>query len=165
MKYNHKNLILLNLAVIVFGILFLGWYYILDGKVFNRPIVFTNGVDPMALELDKTEYNIGDTPNILSSFCKTRPSSGSIEWTLVDGQKVQYSPTERREIAVGCYPETPKTRISSPVQKIPLYIENTCEAYFVGVGKVKISGDRTVEYTYRTEKFCIVGAELADIIK
>lgn len=163
MSTPHTKLFYLNLLVIILGSIFLSWYYLVDGKILNRPIEFINGVDPLNFQLEKDVYSVGDTPEMLTSFCKTRPSKGTVEWTLIDGQRVLYGESEPRSIPEGCYPETGDF-VKAPIQRIPVYIENTCDAYFVGVGKVTISGDRVVEYKYKTEKFCIEGADLLEQI-
>jgi len=164
MSTPHTKLFWLNLLVIILGSIFLSWYYFVDGKIINKPLEYINGVDPLNLQLEKDIYRVGETPEALTAFCKTRPSSGTVEWTLIDGQRVLYGEHERRSIPVGCYPESGEY-VRTEIEKIPVYIENTCDAYFVGVGKVTISGDRTVEYKYKTEKFCIEGADLLKIVE
>lgn len=161
MSSPHTKLFFINLLVILLGSIFLSWYYFVDGKIVNKPIEYINGVDPMNFQLAKDTYKVGDTPELLTAFCKTRPSKGVVEWTLIDGQRVLYGEKEPRSIPEGCYPESGEF-VRSPIEKIPVYIEDTCDAYFVGVGKVIISGDRVVYTKYKTEKFCIEGAGLLE---
>ena len=154
----HKRIFFLNLAIILLGGALLSWYYFIDGKITNPPLTYPN-TDIMNFQLDKEVYKVGDTPYLYVDFCKTRNARGTTEWTLVDGQKVQFSPSEPREIAIGCYPQSSGGKLVVPLKKIPLFIEDTCDAYFTGVGRVELSGGREVIYNYRTETFCVDGGE------
>lgn len=165
MNTPHTKLFFINLLVILLGGIFLSWYYFVDGKLINKPVEFTNGVNPMEFQLVKDTYKAGETPELLTAFCKTRPSSGTIEWTLIDGQQVLYGEREGWSIPVGCYPENGDF-VKSPIERIPVYIEDTCDAYFTGVGKITIAGGRTIYMQYKTQKFCIEGgAHLLEHIK
>lgn len=150
----YKYIFLLNLCVIVFGGLFLIVYYKIDGQIINRPIEFINGVDPTNFKLDKKVYKSGETPELLTAFCKTRQAKGTVEWSLIDGQKVLYGEREGRNIPEGCYPQKGEF-VSAPIEPIPSYIRDTCDAYFVGNGIITISGGRQVYYKYKTENFCV----------
>lgn len=163
----HSKFFIPNLTVIIVGGIFLIWYYFIDGKLFDKPITYINGVDPMNYQVDKDTYTVGETPNILTAFCKNREAQGSIEWTLIDGQKVGYARKEPREIPVGCYPSKEGGLIESPVEKIPLYIEPTCDAHFVGVVHRELPGGREVVENVKTEKFCVVNniEPLQDLFK
>lgn len=145
-----------NLIIILIGVPLLFWYYFIDGVYINQPIVHADYIDINNFQIEKDTYNVGETPVMLTAFCKNRQSSGIIEWTLIDGQKVSYGPSEPREIPEGCYPNNASGYVRSPIERIPTYIENTCDAYFVGVVTRTISGGRKVKEYYKTEKFCIV---------
>lgn len=152
----HGKLFILNLSVVIFGGAFLFWYYFVDGVYINRPIEYVNGVDPMSLEMVKHTYTVGDTPSYLTAFCKTREAYSTIEWTLVDGQKVGYGQEGPREIPVGCYPSAEGGKIVASTEKIPLYIEPTCEAHFVGVVRRILPGGRERTEYVQTQKFCVI---------
>lgn len=154
MTVPHKKLINWNIWLIVIGLPLLLFYYFIDGQIIRKPLHFTNGTNPAMMKVDKKVYQVGETPQLLTSFCKTRPSTGYIQWSLISGQITDYDKTGGKSLPVGCYPEGSGT-IYSRAEKIPDYIEPTCDAHFVGVGTVIISGGRSVEYTYRTEDFCI----------
>lgn len=154
----HKHLFELNSAVISLGVLFLVWFYLLDGVYINRPITYIRGVNPESLALVSDVYEVGETPQYYTSFCKNRAASVAIEWSLIDGQRVLYGPTEPRSLPVGCYPFNGGFLITD-LKRIPEYIEPTCDAYFVGDGRVTISGGRVIEYKYRTQKFCITNSK------
>lgn len=160
----HKVMFLSNLAVIIFGGAFLIWYYLIDGKLVNQPIVYTHGVDPHNLQVDKELYKVGETPYVYTAFCKTRDAKGSIEWTLVDGQQVSYGPKPATELPSGCYPvDNSSGFLKSEVAKLPYYLESTCNAKFVGVVTREISGGRIVKTKVETEKFCIEGSLIKEI--
>lgn len=149
------------------SILFLSWFYFIDGHILNKPITFTNGVDQMNLKVDKEVYQIGDTPQLYSSFCVNRLIYTSVtSWTLIDHQIVNFSPkpfSGNPRIPTGCYGQ--EFPVKYTLEKIPITIEKTCNAYFTGVGTVTISGNRKIKIPYKTETFCIDTGELEEIIE
>lgn len=160
----HRKIFSLNLLVILIGGLFLGWFYILDGKITNKPIEWVRGVDPQNIQIAKPEYHVGETPVALYAFCKTRPAHAMIEWTLIDGQRVSYAEREGGGVPVGCYPNR-DGYLAQPIEKIPLFIDRTCDAYFVGTIRYEISGGREVVEALKTEKFCVTPAEVLEKVE
>jgi len=158
----HRRIFLLNLLIILLGSLFLGWYYIIDGRVVNEPVVWN--MDEQSIELAKDEYHVGETPVGLYDFCKTRPARAYVEWTLIDGQRVAYTERAGGNVPVGCYPDG-NNLLTLPIEKIPLFIEATCDAYFVGTIRFEISGGREVTQSIKTEKFCVRPAEVLEKVE
>ncbi len=158
----HKRIFFTNLLVILLGSIFLGWYYLIDGKMINEPVVWN--MDEQSIELVKSEYHVGETPVGLYNFCKTRPARAYVEWTLIDGQRVAYTERAGGNVPEGCYPER-DGYLATPIEKIPLFIEATCVAYFIGTIRFEISGGREVTETVKTEKFCIKPAEVLEKVE
>lgn len=158
----HKRIFLGNALLILLGGVFLGWYYFLDGHIVNKPYSFEK-VDTLNLELTEEVYHVGDTPVLLTAFCKTRPAHTTIEWTLIDGQKVSYAPQDLGSLPEGCYPN--QGHLAYQVEKIPLFIQETCQAYFVGTATYEISGGRKVKQTFKTERFCVEPAEVLEKVE
>lgn len=159
----HRKIFIANALFILLGGAFLGWYYFLDGKVWDKPVEWTQGVDPMNLELVQDDYHVGETPVFLTAFCKNRPSKVTLEWTLIDGQKVSYAVKDGGTLPVGCYPSEGKLALE--VEKIPLFIEDTCHAYFIGTLTMEIAGGRKVTQTLKTEPFCVKPAEVLEKVE
>lgn len=160
--HTHKKIILGNALFILLGGMFLGWYYFIDGHFVNKPYTFTE-VDPLALQVNQDVYHVGDTPVLFTEFCKTRPSRTTIEWTLIDGQKVAYTPRDLGSLPEGCYPT--QGRLAFEIEKIPLFIEETCDAYFIGTATYELSGGRKVRQTFKTERFCVEPAEVLEKVE
>lgn len=162
-KRRRRDLFFLaNLIFVFVGGCFLIWYYLIDGKLVNKPITWVN-TDPMALQLERETYAVGETPRFLMAYCKGRLSTFYIEWTLIDGQKVLYSEREAGHSPIGCYPA--HGFIKEDIDKIPLTIEETCDAFFTANVRGVMSGGREVRFQLKTEKFCIKASEVLEKVE
>lgn len=149
----YRKIFIANLVFIILGGLFLIWYYGIDGHLIREPITFTRDTNISNLQLEKETYNVKETPNFFLSYCKNRKSELTIEWTLIDGQRVMFSEKEAGNTPEGCYPA--RDKITEPIERIPVFILDTCDAYFIGTLTAKLQGGREIEYVMKTERFCI----------
>ena len=134
---------------------FLFYYYFLDGKYVNKPLVFA--IDTQNMQLTKTAYKRGEVVEGFSSVCKTRKASGSTQWTLSNGELTIFPAKELNdELPIGCYPDDRDELIIFPIRAIPDDAKIGHDAFFVGVSNVTISGGRVIPHEYRTETFKII---------
>lgn len=140
---------------IIFGTMYLLWYYQIDGVLFNKPLEFH--FDTQNVQVEKSEYHIGEMVRIKVNFCKLREAETTFQWAMVDGRMIFYAPKNAKNLPVGCYPEDQDRYILSDVEMIPNekdLIGDTVR--FESTIKVEISGNRIMTYHYRTENFKIV---------
>lgn len=108
----------------------------------------------MALETVKKEYKRNEMVEIYSSFCRTRNTKSSTQWTLANERLIFFAPSEPVEIPTGCYPEDGRKR-AFPVELVPndaIYGEH----YFVAVTTYYLPDGRIRTQNYRTENFEVV---------
>lgn len=139
-----------------FGILFLVWYYTIDGQVIRQPLKFNYDIQNIAVE--KSEYRRGEMVRIKVNFCKTRYAEAKVQWSLVDG-RLTFFPEKvpMSELPKGCYPNDPNGYTLVEVEAIPndpALVDH--EVRFEGVGTITLSGNREVKYSYKTETFRVV---------
>lgn len=135
------------------GLLYLLWFYNIDGIYTNPPLTFKH--DPLNIQTEKDVYNVGEVIRIKVNFCKRREGLGETRWSLIDG-KILYIPTSGpRELPIGCYPKQGDYTLVDAVT-IPLdYSLLGHKVHFEGVGTIYLSGGREVRYTYKTTEFII----------
>lgn len=152
MKHLPQSIALL--VCVVAGSIYVYLAYI-DGVYVNKPLTFLRGVDPEHLLLEKDIYRKGETPRLLSAFCKNREFDSTIQWRLLNGEQITYSERKSKtsDLPVGCYPEN--GFIKYTVEKIPDQHDETCDSYFDGVSKLDLGNGRIREQHYKTQKFCI----------
>jgi hypothetical protein len=166
---NHPLLIKISLGIILTGVPFLAWYYMVDGVYTNKPIEYTLGVDSMGLLLTKNTWEPGEMVTLQTSFCKVRPSTAVVQWTLSNNNLTYYPERNGRVVPVGCYPEEQvgDARIASEIEELPLTAQTGCDHYFTATIKRDIGGGRIRTEVVKTENFCVIdGAdELFEDIK
>lgn len=150
---NHP--ITLLVYFIIIGSISLVWYYKIDGVLFNKPLEFH--FDTQNVQVEKSEYRIGEMVRIKVNFCKLRNAETVFQWAMVDGRMIFFAEKNAKNLPIGCYPEDPDRYILSDVEMIPNekdLIGDTVR--FESTITVTISGDRVIKYKYRTEDFKIV---------
>lgn len=152
-KIIKQNPITTLLFITIAGLLYLLWFYNVDGVYLNPPLTFKH--DPLNIRVEKSVYHAGDTIRVKVNFCKRREGLGETRWSIIDG-KIIYIPSEGpRELPVGCYPKQGETTLVDAV-KIPIdYSLLGHKVHLEGVGTIYLSGGRQVRYTYKTEEFLI----------
>jgi len=153
-KEIHEHYILLTLfLVVVLGAPFLYFYYYVDGISVRPILTYTNGVDPLDLELVKTDYRRGEMVQYYVAFCKNRDAIGSTQWTLVNSQLVFFAPTEYREIPKGCHPDAGVA--VGDIVRIP-DDARLGEHYFVGISTQVLPDGRVRKRELKTQKFNVI---------
>lgn len=141
---------------VVFGLLFLIWFYFIDGVLIRQPLKFNYDIQNIPVE--KSEYRRGEMVKIKVNFCKTRYAEAKIQWSLVDGQLIFFpEKSPQNELPKGCYPNNPEAVTLVDVEAVPNMSSLVGhEVRFEGVGTIILSGGREVKYSYRTETFRVV---------
>lgn len=134
-------------------------YYLLDGNLYNRVLTYTNGVDPMAMETDKTSYCPGERLLVKTSFCKNREVEGyEVNWWQSNGQLVNVrNESSTKVLPVGCYPSDEQQTTLSYRFTIP---EDSTEGWHVAYGVTNhfLSGARRRSQEYKTEPYYVEDA-------
>lgn len=110
-------------------------YWEADGRYFNRVIVFTYGVDPLAFEVSQAEYCPGDSVKIYTSFCKTREVlSANTDWWIANGELIPVQENQENKnpaslLATGCFGKDKPVLLR--IHDIPLDLS---EGYHYSVG-------------------------------
>jgi hypothetical protein len=153
-KGKHHAAIVASTIAILFGGAFLVWFYELDGRVLDKPLTFTNGVDPMALKTEKAAYRPGETVRAYTAFCKNRDYVSATQWALSDRFLTVYAQQPSKELANGCYPDSGGTELFD-VEQLPSSLPPGCDYFFTGQAVRDIGGGRTVTQQFRTRTFCV----------
>ena len=152
MKYSEKlyhAFIYFNTSIIV-TVIALGGYWLYLDEILHPPLTFN--VDIQNFQTDKTEYKSGEEVSILSSFCKNRTTQASVSWNLVD-TVIRTYPTQSGELEKGCY-GVERERYFTIVKLPPELPEGVY--YLQGIGRVPLNPIKTVEYSYKTQKFNVI---------
>lgn len=156
-KQNPMTTLVMTTAM---GLLYLLWFYNIDGVYMNPPITFKH--DPLNIKTEKEVYKVGETIRIHVNFCKMRAGLGETRWSIIDGKIIDLPSNGLRELPVGCYPKDQATTTLVDVVKIPLdysllghkvHLEGVHKVHLEGVGTVYLSGGREIRYTYKTTDF------------
>jgi hypothetical protein len=149
-KYIKENPMTFLTIITIFCSLYLIWFYYIDGIYINK--TFTFDYDIQNIPTEYNQYKLGDMVRLKVSFCKNRPSSSYLNWSIVDGRVMFFPKTEIHELPVGCY----KNKIID-LYEIPYadYLKNDT-IHFEGIGTVLLSSGREVKYNYRTQNFKIL---------
>lgn len=148
-RQNPMTTLVITTAV---GLLYLLWFYNVDGVYMNPPITFNH--DTLNIKTEKEVYKVGETIRIHVNFCKRRAGLGETRWSIIDG-KITYLPSDGlKELPIGCYPKNKDATTLVDVVKIPLeYSLIGHKVHLEGVGTVYLSGGREIRYTYKTTEF------------
>lgn len=148
-KQNPMTTLVMTTAV---GLLYLLWFYNIDGVYMNPPITFKH--DPLNIKTEKEVYKVGETIRIHVNFCKRRSGLGETRWSIIGGKIIYLPSNGLKELPVGCYPKGQSTTTLVDVVKIPLdYSPIGYKVHLEGVGTVHLSGGREIRYTYKTTEF------------
>lgn len=142
---SHKTktiLILFNSAIVAIGILAFGYFYLIDGTL--TPIL-----DISDLHTEKEIYHRGETINIISSFCKSKGSTASRQWKLVDHIVTEFPVTEIDITKRGCFTDvvSPSVAVPQLVADGQYYLEDSIE--------YQVNPLKTVKYVLKTNTFII----------
>ena len=141
----------INTVIVILGGLLFGYWHFIDGSIVNKPIEVY--VDPLDLEVEKEVYAPSDVVRIYSAFCKNRPASVTLNWTLVD-TIIRYYPSIMSEGVVGCLGTVDEPVLLYAVTLPPeipggvYYLENAT--------RVRVNPIREINNFYRTEKFIVI---------
>jgi len=150
-----ENAITLLVALTLIGAAYLFWFYKIDGQLSNRPIDFNT--NPVSIELEKEEYRPGEMVRGRVSFCKTRPAVAAIQWSLSNGQLINFPAKFSSSLPVGCYPSFAGGTAAFDIERVPEEPNLVGHVVqFEGSLTVTISGGRTVDYSLRTQRFTVV---------
>lgn len=145
MKTHHLGTILA--ALVVTMTLLAIYFNFIDGRVFNKAIIFTS--DILSIETDKTEYKAGDEVQGHFMFCKKRNITGIVQWTLVD-HILSFFPPKSSTVTVGCHD------LWAPIAVIPKSIEKHDKMYFEGYIRYQVNPFSTVTVPLKTKSFSII---------
>lgn len=134
---------IIAIILLLFGV----YFFEVDPKV--RPAIkFFN--DPLSIQLEKEVYERGEVVYGYTSFCKTRTSSGQIQWTLANERLITYSAHYSKNIPVGsCFND-----IKFPIERIPDDAVSG-EHYFSAVITHNFTYGRKNEVELKTETFLV----------
>ena len=146
MTFKHWY-VAINSVILGIGLLIFGYWCFLDGNI-NPVIVYKS--DSFALQTDKTVYHRGEVVYIQFSFCKYRRIPATVNWRLVDGQVILFSPIQK-DIPIGCYGDD-KPYLTSTI-RIPMnaplgvwHLEGTV-FYVINPIKTQEQESKTMNFT------------------
>lgn len=136
---------LFNAVVIVFGIVFLGYLYFIDGT-------FNPELNISSLRTTQDTYNRGDLVQMQIDFCKQKDVPLTFTWTLYDDDAppVTYKPKTVRGVASGCY----KGRVTN-IEILPRYIAPG-KYHFENNISYEINPIKSVDYIIKTNTFNVI---------
>lgn len=156
MKYfTEKNMLIVSLFIICTGIPFLIWFYSIDGIYLNKPMIYTQGVNPLELKLTKKEYKRGEMVQFYTSYCKPRESKAQIQWSLINEMVIFYSPGEWTELPIGCYPAKQNYLLVQDLKEVPQRA-SLGKHKFTGIITRELPGGRIIKQEIGTEEFQVI---------
>lgn len=145
-KLMHYLTVFLTIFVLG-GVVFLTYIEKVDGVYINKPLTWQMGMNPEALQTDKTIYRIGDVVELRVSVCRNRDFTSDTTWKLWNETVQTFPDMGLRVSGKGCTIDK-----LSPVGVIPAYAVPGVH-HIEGEQAIVLNSDHTVYYHYRSVDF------------
>lgn len=147
-KLNDWVLIFLSTSIII-AVAALGWWDLIDGRVFNPVLEFGARSTLQTHMTEKLVYHPGEMVYARVLFQKNRPLRGILQWHLVNDEMRAFPPREGT-LPVGIW----DARVR--VEVIPQDVTLNKDHWFCGTVTYRINWLATLPYSIWTNKFKVV---------
>jgi hypothetical protein len=172
MKLHHRIIVLLSLAVIVLGSLYIAYETFLDGTIISPAVVYnmtqvTSTVEPTGnfslisgtvvssyyMATDRTFYKPGDVIYGIWSGCKYRQMNVVVQWAFVNDIAQTLPARPGALMVLGCY-----TQVKVPIAIVPQEFQSAdkgAKYRLYGFVTGQPNPFRTISYTFITNQFTV----------